>query len=157
MRSRLAVWRGRGSARRLLVFVNSFGVRVRRLHVLQMRLLARLDGMFRAGRDLFAAVFLFLLDFFVVGKVAWIGYGACGVEEMQGLSEPVPSLCGAYQCGATAAMPELVWEGCHAARLGRRCAAAACFRGFAVKIPVPHMEDDREAAHLFGMALMRAK
>lgn len=57
-----------------------------------MRLLAGLNGMLRAGSDLFAAVFLFLLDFFVVGNVAWVGHGwSCGVEGMQGLCEPVPS------------------------------------------------------------------
>ena len=35
----------------------------------QMWLLARLDGMLRARRNLFAAVFLLLLKLFVVGNV----------------------------------------------------------------------------------------
>lgn len=79
-----------------------------------MRLLAGLHGMFRTGRDLFAAVFLFLLDFFVVGNVTWVCHGSPVCWGMQGLSEPVLSQCATGAPGDTAAMPELVWEGSHA-------------------------------------------
>lgn len=81
-------WRGGCSARRLLVLVSRLAVSLRLLvGAHQMRLLAGLDGMFRAGRDLFATVLLFLLDFFVVGDVAWVGHegpvvliGSAGAE-----------------------------------------------------------------------------
>jgi len=44
------------------------------LDVLERRLLPRLRGVLGTGRDLLAAMFLFLLHFFVVRDIAWIGH-----------------------------------------------------------------------------------
>jgi hypothetical protein len=44
--------------------------------VLQRRLLAGLGRVFRAGGDFLAAMLLFLLHFFVVRDIAWIGHGS---------------------------------------------------------------------------------
>jgi hypothetical protein len=79
-----------------------------------MRLLAGLDGMFRAGRDLFAEVLLFLLVFFCRGYCVGRSWAVLGVDKgIQRLGEPVPSQCAPDQAGDTDAMPELVWEGSH--------------------------------------------
>ena len=43
--------------------------------VLQRGLLARLRHMLCIGRNLFAAVLLLVLHFFVVRDIAWIGHG----------------------------------------------------------------------------------
>ena len=49
-----------------------------------VRFFARLNCMFRARSDLLTAVFLFLLDFFVVGNVAWVCHGGPVVVEEAG-------------------------------------------------------------------------
>ncbi len=42
--------------------------------MLLMRLFPRLYGFIRVGRQRFSVVFFLLLDFLVVGDVAWIGH-----------------------------------------------------------------------------------
>jgi len=69
-----------GLSRWLLFLVGRLGIGIRFVHLrLDVRLLARLDSMLCTWSDLFAAVFLFLLDFFVVGNIAWVCHGVpCG-------------------------------------------------------------------------------
>ena len=91
------------SGRRLFVFARPLSIGCVRVS-LHVRLLAGLDGILRSQSDLFAAMFLFLLDFFVDGDVAW----ACHLNPVvvrQRLSAPVPSQCAVKKPGVTTATP----------------------------------------------------